>query len=66
MSIEIKGWRVGTKEEKAAFTITCDKCGSSNVRISDSTGCGSSWTGCWGSIDIECHDCDNQYEIMSM
>ena len=44
------------------FTVTCDKCGGTNLEIDDSRGY-SETSGSWGSIDITCLDCGNSEEI---
>ena len=45
------------------FSITCNECGSKNVTFTDSRGwsCG---TGGWGSLDIECVDCNASHMIV--
>ncbi len=41
------------------FQIQCMKCGSYNCEIENNMGMGSSGTGAYGSIDIECKTCGN-------
>lgn len=52
------------KSTHPGFTITCDKCGSSNVIVDSSVGF-SEISGSWGSVDLECQECDNYAEIWS-
>lgn len=52
------------KKTHPDFTIMCDKCGSIRVKVDISIGF-SSTSGAWGSIDLECDDCDASTEIWS-
>jgi hypothetical protein len=45
------------------FQITCKNCGSTECRIDNDMGVGSSQTGAYGSIEIVCPAC-NQVEII--
>lgn len=44
------------------FEIVCKKCGSKNIDLENSLGF-SELSGCWGSIDLMCMDCENRQEI---
>jgi len=46
------------------FTVVCDVCGSTNIRLDNSMGY-SDMSGSWGSIDFVCDDCSNKTEIVS-
>lgn len=50
------------KETHPGFTVVCDKCGSKNVIVDSSVG-SSETSGVWGSVDLECQDCQASTEI---
>lgn len=47
----------GDREANARYRFRCCKCGSEDCRITDGRQRGSSWTGMYGSMDLECKDC---------
>jgi hypothetical protein len=47
------------------FSLVCEKCGSKNVSVENNLAMGSSWTGMYGSCEIECQDCGEEEELYS-
>jgi ssDNA-binding Zn-finger/Zn-ribbon topoisomerase 1 len=52
------------KQQYPGFTITCDNCQSTRVRLDDNRGY-SPDSGAWGSVDLVCLDCPNSVELVS-
>lgn len=44
------------------FDVICKKCGSKNIDLDNSLGF-SYTSGEWGSLDLQCMDCNNNMEI---
>jgi hypothetical protein len=49
-------------ETHPGFTITCDKCDSTLVMVDSSVGF-SAESGVWGSVSLDCQECDASVEI---
>jgi hypothetical protein len=50
------------KDTMPGFTVTCDKCKSTNVYLSNSLSY-SEVSGVWGELSLVCNDCDNSIAI---
>jgi hypothetical protein len=52
------------EKQYEGFVITCKKCGSHKIEVSNSVGF-SEISGAWGSVDLFCRNCDSYVELFN-
>jgi len=57
--IEGSGWG---ENKVLPIKIIHDDCGGI-VSLEDDSGCGTSWTGCWGGVKVKCDKCEYEEYI---